>query len=97
MIGGLGACSSTPERVDASIDAVYGQPKSRVLEVSVYACNADPRVSLTETDHEVRLHVTVDQGPYDDCAVVAKATLDRPLGNRVVIANDRTMLVTPGD
>lgn len=63
MAGVLGACSSTPERVDAPIEAVYGRPDSTLLEVSIFACNASPKVTLTETSQDVRLHVTVNEGP----------------------------------
>ncbi len=79
------------------MDAVYGSPDSRHVEVSINACNRNPAVEVEENDREVRLHVTVDDSgaTVDDCMGGADAILARPLGDRTVIANGHTVLVTP--
>ena len=82
----LAACGSTgPE-----ILAVYGDPQSRTLEVSVGVCDAELSADVEETAEEVRISVTAeDATTVADCADYTVVTLDEDLGTRRVI-NSRT-------
>lgn len=72
---------------DAPITAVYVEPGSKRLEVSVGTCNQQPQVTAIETTEKVRLRSNekVPRGSVDDCLDSDVVELDRPLGSRVVI------------
>ena len=72
---------------DAQVTAVYGEPGSTRLEVSVGTCNQEPRVTAVETGRTVRI-VTNEKVPRHssgDCMDSDVIELEQPLGNRVVV------------
>ena len=101
MAAPTGFPSRTFGSPDAEISVVYVVPGTTELEVEVDTCNQDPHVTARETANEVRLRSNekVPRGASGGCADGDRVTLDRPLGDRIVIdeATGKAVEVLPGE
>ena len=67
------------------------------LELRVASCHGAPRVSLRETDVDVRVRVMSFSTPFrggDDCQDAVEVYLRNPLGDRVVVDNHTGQVVS---
>lgn len=85
--GGSERPEVTTTPVDAQlINAAYGAPDSRLLELAIDSCNQDPQATVEESTSEVRVTVSlsgVDAGLA--CQDSVKVELSAPLAGRRVI------------
>lgn len=84
----------------AAINAAYGAPDSRQLELAVNSCNRDPQAEVEESGSDIRVTVSlagVDSGL--DCQDSVKVELASPLDGRRVIdaVNGQPVPVQPAE
>lgn len=107
---GLSGCSfgpgeheleTTPAPANSQlINAAYGAPDSRHLELAINSCNRDPQVAVEESGSDI--HVTVSLTGADsglDCQDSVKVELAAPLDGRRVIdaVNGESVRVQPAE